>query len=230
MSQISEDALARKPAINAPPIVLASIAVLVAIHLILWWLGENWQIWSLYSLSFIPLRLGGGPLIPAPPGAQIWTFLTYALLHADYLHLLFNCIWLLIFGTPVARYCGAWRYLAIAAIAAAGGAAATLALYWGEFLTLIGASGAISGLLGAAIPIMYGRRSALTFAELIGNGRALVFMLVWLAATLATGAAGVGGTPYMGMNIAWEAHIGGFLAGLAAFFAITPATSRWKDV
>lgn len=218
----------RVPAINAPPVVLVLIAVLAAIHGLLWWLGEDWQVWALYAFSFVPVRLGGGPVIPMPEGSQAWSFLTYGLLHADWMHLLFNCIWLLIFGTPVARYCGAWHFLAIAAISTAGGALATLALHWGEFLTMIGASGAVSGLMGAAIPIMYGGpRRALSWRELLANSRALLFMLVWLGITLITSASGLGGSPFETINIAWEAHLGGFVSGIAAFYLIGTPTRPW---
>ena len=40
------------------------------------------------------------------PGSEYWTLVTYMLLHGDWMHLTFNALWLLVFGTPVARYLG----------------------------------------------------------------------------------------------------------------------------
>ncbi len=48
-----------------------------------------------------------GGILPGGFGAQIWTFFTYALIHADLMHLGFNALWLLAFGSPVARRFGA---------------------------------------------------------------------------------------------------------------------------
>lgn len=228
MSDAEPISAASPPVFNAPPIVLATILVLSAVHALFWWLGEDARIWSLYAFSFIPARLGGGLDIPAPRGAMAWSFVSYAFLHADWMHLLFNSIWLLIFGTPVARYCGAWRFVAISLIAAIGGSLATLALHWGAFLTLVGASGAVSGLMAAAIPVMYGGGRALSPRRLLAHRRALLFMAVWLGVTLVTGASGLGGAPFAGLNIAWEAHIGGFLAGLLAFYALGATPRRWR--
>jgi membrane associated rhomboid family serine protease len=165
-------------------------------------------------------------------GSQYWSLATYMLLHGDWMHLGFNCIWLLIFGTPVARYLGSLRFLALCLISGVIGGLASLLLHWGQELFVIGASGAVSGLLAAAIPIMYGRKvwggaRPLTFGEFLTNPRALMFTAVWLALTLFSGAAGWTGNSFMAEGgIAWEAHVGGFVGGLLAFYALAPRTVR----
>ena len=132
-----------------------------------------------------------------------------------------NSLWLLIFGTPVARRFGTLRFLIIALVATLGGALAMLAVYWGVFIVVVGASAAVSGLLAAAIPIMFGRPgAALTLGEFLHNRRAVVFMLVFLGMTLLTGVQGLPGFADGG-RIAWEAHLGGFVAGLLCFFVIS---------
>jgi membrane associated rhomboid family serine protease len=61
---------------------------------------------------------------PAPT-----TFLTYALLHGSWSHVILNCAWLAAFGAPVARRCGAWRFAALVAAGAVAGGAAHLIVH-----------------------------------------------------------------------------------------------------
>ena len=238
LSQFANDVERRErgagPVFQSPPVVLAVIAGLALIHAVLQYAGEDWQVWSLYAFAFIPERFGGTPF-PMIPGSQVWSFLTYAFLHGSWPHLIFNCLWLLIFGTVVARYLGAARFLLLSAISAVAGAFLTLLLHWGENYLMIGASGAVSGLMAAAVPIMYGRgrlmagwptgdpltARALGPAELLRNRNAVIFTLVWLVITLMSGATGFTGNSFLVEGgIAWEAHIGGFIAGLAGFYLL----------
>jgi membrane associated rhomboid family serine protease len=207
--------------------VLGVIGLLVAVHALLVFLGESWQIWSLYALALNPIRFTGADF-PMPAGSQYWTLATYMLLHGDWMHLTFNALWLLVFGTPVARYLGSGRFLLLSLVAGVMGGLASLVLHWGEMVFVVGASGAVSGLLAAAIPIMYGRRvpggaRPLTFRELLTSPKALTFTAIWLALTLFSGAAGWTGNSFMAEGgIAWEAHLGGFVGGLLAFYALAP--------
>jgi membrane associated rhomboid family serine protease len=208
------------PVFNVPWAVGALALVLVLIHGALRLAGEAWQTWAILTLAFVPARYGGTPVLTLP-GSEVWSFASYALLHGSWQHLLFNLIWLVIFGTVVARQLGGAKFYLLAAISAAGGAAATLAANWGSSGFMVGASGAVSGLIGAAIPIMYGRHQPLRFSELIRDGRALAFTAAWLALTLFSGATGWTGNSFADdFTIAWEAHLGGFLAGLASFYLL----------
>ncbi len=225
--------VAREPLFRAPKVVLILIAVLVCVHVAILLAGEDWRIWSLYALSFIPARISGGAPFPAILGSQIWSFVTYGLLHANVMHLFFNSLWLLVFGSVVARRLGALKFLVLACISTITGAVATLLTHWGEVAIVIGASGAVSGLMAAAIPLMYGvglrlgdtyRMDIATVRplrplEILTNRRAFVFTLVWMAVTLFSGASGWTGASFMEEGrIAWEAHLGGFAAGLIAFY------------
>jgi membrane associated rhomboid family serine protease len=226
----------RQPVFRVPLVVLAVVAGLVAIHALLFLGGPEWQVLNLYLFSFIPARIGGGVPYPAVPGSAAWSFVTYALLHGDWLHLASNCLWFTVFGTIVARRFSAARFLALCLAGAVGGAAAMLVWHWGEEIILVGASGSVSGLRAAAIPLMYAKRSsfsdlqstdlrslqALTPKELLTDRRALFFGFVWFAVTLLTGAGSgwLSNTFAGASSIAWEAHLGGFAAGLAAFYLL----------
>lgn len=220
------------PAFNVPPVVAAVIAVLVAVHVGLWYLGQDWQVWSLYALSIIPVRFTV-PGYPMPPGAQYWSLATYMLLHGSWMHLIFNAIWLLIFGTPVARYLGSLRFLLLAVVSGVVGGLCSLALHWGQEMVIVGASGGVMGLMGAAIPLMYGERlphggwRPARIGELLTNRRALTFTGVVMAVTLFSGGTGWTGNGFLAeSSIAWEAHVGGFIAGLFAFYVLAPRVQR----
>lgn len=205
--------------LNAPPVVLCTIAVLVAVHALRMTVGEDWDIWSIYAFSLLPARLGGPTPIPMIAGSQWWSFLTYAFLHADWLHLGLNSLWLLVFGTPVARWYGTPRFLIVSALSAIGGGVAMVIADWGSTIPVIGASAAVSGLMAAAIPVMYahGGRPLLP-GELMRDRRALVFVVLWLGITLLTSAQGY--IDDSGIRIAWEAHIGGFITGFVVYAAM----------
>ncbi len=220
-----------QPVFNAPWSVLALIAVLAAIHAALQYGGQSWQSASLYLFALIPARFteAGFPMVA---GSEYWSLITYAFLHGDWMHLLFNGLWLLIFGTVVARYLGHLGFFGLCAMAAVTGGLASLALHWGTIVFVLGASGAVSGLLGAAIPIMYGRRVAggvrpLSPGELIRSRNALIFMAIWLAITLVSGATGWTGNSFIEESgIAWEAHLGGFMGGIAGFYLLARRAVR----
>jgi membrane associated rhomboid family serine protease len=227
---------AREPLLNAPWIVLAIIGTCVAIHVLRVMGGNDFWLWSLRMFAFIPAQFSGA-VGEEWPYQKYWTFLSYALLHGSYMHLIFNSLWLLIFGSLVARRLSVLRFLLLAAISSAAGAAASLLVHWGEAVPVIGASAAVSGFMAAAVPLMYGGNIALasalkqqtrqvrplSFGELLRNRGALIFIVVWMMITLFTGAAGFDdGIIGVGqqVQIAWEAHLGGFIAGLAGFYLL----------
>jgi membrane associated rhomboid family serine protease len=222
-----------QPIFNVPGVVSSLVAIFVGIHLIRWLAGEEAYVWSLAVFSFIPAQVAGATWQESLPGAPVWSFLSYAFLHGDWTHLLFNCLWMVIFGSVAARRLGATRFLLLSAVSAIAGAAAMLLSYWGEVVPVIGASAAVSGQMAAAIPLMYGssagpglairsdlsRVPALSLSRLFTDARPLIFMILWLGITLLTGATGIV-SGVEGVTIAWQAHIGGFVAGLIAFYAL----------
>jgi membrane associated rhomboid family serine protease len=145
-----------------PAIVVALLVVLGLVHALLSVVltpGQTTEFLLLFA--FIPARYDASvlPDIVWPGGwaADIWTFVTYALIHGDLTHLVFNAVWLLAFGSPVARRFGPLRFLAFMAVTAAAGAAVHLATHFGELLPMIGASAAISGAMAAATRFAFQR-------------------------------------------------------------------------
>ena len=175
--------------------------------------------------------------LPGGFGAQIWTFVTYAFLHASWMHLGVNAVWFLAFGSAVARRFGTARFLIFFCVTAAAGAIAHLFAFGGQDAPVIGASAAISGTMAAAMrfafqrggPLSFRRRSAtpLIMCPRCRSSRALrepaviAFLVVWFGFNFVFG---LWSTPLTGDNevVAWQAHIGGFVAGLLLFAWFDP--------
>lgn len=233
----------REPLFNVPGIVVATLLLLAAIHAVRDYLLNDLQNSELLlTFAFIPARYDtsvlGGAALPGGAGAQVWTFLTYALLHGDWTHFFVNAIWFLPFGTALARRFGSLRTVAFMLVTAAAGAAAQLVSHSGEQSAMIGASATISGLMAAAMrfafqrggPLGFWRRDeeqayrvpALPLSGLLRDPRVLAFVAVWFAMNIFFG---LGAFPISGgeQAVAWQAHIGGFIAGLLLFGWFDPA-------
>jgi membrane associated rhomboid family serine protease len=232
----------REPLFNVPTVIVALLAVLTLVHGVReWLLTEDQDLQFLYTFAFIPARYDAsivlGGVLPGGFGAEIWTFVTYALLHGSWTHLGVNGVWLLAFGSPVARRFGTARFLAFFVVTAAAGAGMHLLTNAGSQAPMIGASASISGAMAAAIRFVFQRGGPLGFMRgadeesyrvpalpLIGvlsDVRVLIFLAAWFGINLLFGLISV---PFAGNNevVAWQAHIGGFLAGLILFSWFDP--------
>jgi membrane associated rhomboid family serine protease len=219
----------REPVFLLPGAVTAMIGVLVAIHLASTLvLNQSGQFQLVFWFAFQPLRILAGIDDPSLAVPLLWTPFSHALMHAGWEHLLVNAAWFAIFATPVTRRYGAGPMLAIFFISAAAGAAlfAATTLYSGSYL--IGASGGVAGLTGAAVRFIFqavivaehpetGERIALGrrlagFGDLWRDTRARFFILIWVVLNAAVPLLPL--VTGMQMSIAWQAHLGGFFAGL----------------
>lgn len=226
----------RSPAVSLPPAVLWLSAFLILVHVVRLGMSAAADEWTLLAFAFIPARYAeGGAMLPGGEAARLWSLISYAFLHADFLHLFVNVIWMASFGGALARRFGTMRFLMLAAAAAVAGAALHYVLHPRELTLVIGASGAVSGMMAAAArfafapggPLSRGAspRSFSVPAEpltaIFTNRRTLAFVLVWFAVNLLFGLTG-GVIAGVDGPIAWEAHIGGFLAGLLLFPLLDP--------
>lgn len=233
---MSEAPLRREPMFNVPPAVLGTLALLVGIHLLrVFVLTPAQDLDLLVRFAFIPARYEPAIAAGAPGGlgAQIWTFFTYALIHGDFAHLGINGVWLLAFGSAVERRLGGLRFALFAAVTAAAGAGAHLLTHPGQIFPMVGASAAISGFMAAAMRFMFqpgravfgaGRMYRAPAAPLLlalHDPRVLAFLGAWFAINLifGLGSISIGEGP---QAIAWQAHFGGFLAGLLLFPLFDP--------
>jgi len=207
----------REPIFRAPTSVVVLIALIVLAHIARILAPAATSDHILESLAFIPARYLSWPTDAHAVIADVIPFIGYLFLHANATHLIVNCLWLLAFGSAVARRFGGTLFLALFFISGIVAALAQLAGSWGSGDAAIGASGAIAGIMGAGLRMVwladpFGRREGLPLQPLLSR-QVLVFSGVWVIANIITGTTGIGKLPGVG-PIAWEAHIGGYFAGL----------------
>lgn len=141
--------------------------------------------------------------------------LTAMLLHGGWTHAIMNAVAALAFGTPVARLFGTkvgptvflLFYLGCGVLASLGYGL----IHWGSSEPMVGASGAVFGLIGAATRLLGGQGRVLP----MGDRRVIGAAITWMAVNAVTGM--IGGLPGAeGAKIAWEAHAVGFIVGFLA--------------
>lgn len=220
--------MTREPIFNVPGAVVVVLALLAVVHIAMSYLTDVDDEYLIWVLAFIPARyVGLANEMPGGPLASWTSFVTHQLVHGDLTHLLINCAWLLVFGSPVAQRIGGARFFVFALVCGFAGALAFMLVRWGEAVPMVGASGAISGLMGAGFRLLlptidkgeyHEMREAPRAVRLATLGecfrsRRLMFailafiivnFLIAFVAPVMTDSAG----------IAWEAHLGGFAAGL----------------
>ncbi|MBD9449379.1 MULTISPECIES: rhomboid family intramembrane serine protease [unclassified Rhizobium] len=213
------------PIFNLPGPVLAALALLGLIYAVqsLLLSGSGLD-WLFFNFGFIPLRY----ITPlSEQGPQLfWTPITYSLLHGSIEHIVFNGLWLMAFGTPVARRIGTFRFIVFWVLSATASAAFHAALDWGGATLLIGASGVVSGLMGAACRFAFPPEQRMSGPahlnprlSMLGAFRSrtvVAFILFWFVGNLLIAV----GVPLIGdgsQAIAWDAHIGGFVFGFVLF-------------
>ena len=209
----------REPVFNLPPVVTAFVAICVAVHLVrLYVLDMEQDFELLVRAAFIPIRYSGQFPI------DIYAFtspVTYSLLHGGWAHLGVNMIWLAAFGSPLANRIGTARFVLFWVATSIAAAALHYVLHMTDQSPLVGASGAISGMMGAAARFGFriDRSSGhsafggpvLPISTVLRSRGVVTFLAVWMVVNLVTGLVGLGAGDES--QIAWEAHIGGFLVG-----------------
>ena len=214
----------REPVFNLPPVVMFFIAVCVGIYVLQFHVLTMAQDYAvLIRGAFIPVRYSGQ--VPL----DIYAFtspVTYSLLHGSFAHLTVNMVWLGAFGSPLANRLGTARFVLFWVAASLAAVALHYVLHMQDQSPLVGASGAISGMMGAAARFGFrinrnsGRAAfggpVLPVGVVLMSRGVVTFLAVWMVINLVTGLVGL--LPGESSQIAWEAHIGGFVLG---FFGVS---------
>lgn len=233
----------RQPAFNVPMVILVSIVLLVVVHLYRFYiLDADGDQQFLLAFAFFPVRFNAEAMVGLEhffPGGQagaLASFVTYGFIHGDWLHIIVNVFWLLVFGSALARRFGVARFILMSLIGSVAGALLHLATNWGSPIPVVGASAAISAHMACAARFAFvpygplGRpRSdhpgafflpSLSIFGMARNVQVVSFLGIWFAVNLIFG---LGSSVVDGeTSIAWQAHIGGFLAGLILFPLFDP--------
>ena len=149
--------------------------------------------------------------------AWLWPLFTSMFLHGGWAHLIGNSLFLWIFGAGVESRLGHGRFLLFYLLCGVAGAQLQAVLHADSMVPMIGASGAIAGVLGAYLALYpHATVTVLVpvfFYPLFFDVPALFFLGIWFLEQLLAGATSFAFTQHGG--VAWWAHVGGFLAGLA---------------
>ena len=199
----------RFPLVTVLLIVVNSVVFLYELSL-----GEKGVQALLGAFALVPARLVPGSL-PVPGAAPVGvTVITSMFLHGGFLHVIGNMLYLWIFGNNVEDAMGRVRFVVFYLLCGTTAALGHAFLNLRSAVPMIGASGAISGVLGAYV-LLYPRARVLTlftlgfFVRLIEVPAIFVlgfwFILQFLNALIASRAGG---------GVAWHAHVGGFVAGM----------------
>jgi membrane associated rhomboid family serine protease len=182
-----------------------------------------------FEFGATPCRITGACPVPGDFPSPVATIFTSMFLHGGLLHVGGNMLYLWIFGDNVEDTLGHGRYLTLYMLAGVAAASTQVAVHPRSPVPMIGASGAVSGVLGAYILLFpfAGVHMLLVFGFLVKVVRwpALVVLGFWiviqaLSGILTFSSAAWGGGQAGGT--AWFAHIGGFAAGAALLFLMRP--------
>src|SRR5205085_5964989 len=191
---------------TVPVVTYALIALNVLVFLLELSAGDTF----IKQWAFVPSRFSANPAGEAP------TIFTAMFMHGGWLHLGGNMLYLWIFGDNIENVLGHRRYLFFyllcGIIASLSHVLATKLLGQNLLIPSLGASGAISGVLGAYILLFPRRRVTMFFIRFITHVSAFWAIGIWIVFQLVSGLGMLGGSG--GGGVAYAAHIGGFAAGL----------------
>lgn len=193
------------PSRKRPFITIAFIVINVVVFIYEMSLGRDVNTF-IFHFGMIPRNIVAGQ--------GIHTLFTSMFLHGGFWHILGNMLYLWIFGDNVEDAFGHFGFLAMYLVTGLAGSAAHILTAVGSKVPTIGASGAVSGVLGAYF-ILYPRAQVLALVPIFFFIRfmalpAFIFLGFWFFLQLLYGASSMGG----GAGVAFFAHIGGFVVGV----------------
>jgi len=222
---------AREPVFNLPRSVVIAAAVIVGVQFLRDLLPDVEDARLLLTLAFIPARYSGeASELPGGYVTCVTSFFTYMIVHGGWVHVIVNVLWMVAFGSAVAKRIGDVRFLYFSTLCGVAGALTYLVFHLGGLAPMIGASAAISGQMAGALRFFFNMRWSgpgaappdltqvplASLGETFRDRRIVLFLVIWIVLNVVFGLIpqpliGAGG------GIAWEAHIGGFVCGLLSF-------------
>jgi membrane associated rhomboid family serine protease len=193
------------PSSKRPIVTYLLVAMNVAVFIYQLSLGRGYQDFVI-SYGVIPQHILSG--------YDFYTLLTSMFMHGGFWHILGNMLYLWIFGDNVEDALGKFWFIVMYFLAGIGGSVAHILVAQNSTIPTIGASGAISGVLGAYL-ILYPKAKVLALVPIIFFIRfimlpAYIFLGFWIFLQLILGVGGTAG----GAGVAYFAHIGGFVIGV----------------
>jgi membrane associated rhomboid family serine protease len=187
------------------------------------------------NVLFFLLELGGGDafilkwaFVPsrfmANPGADFLTIFTSMFMHAGWVHLGGNMLYLWIFGDNVEDRFGHFKFTIFYLLCGLAATLAQLFFNMGSNLPNLGASGAIAGVLGAYILMFPQGRVRVLQGQQVIQVPALIVIGLWIVLQFFSGIGSIANTADTG-GVAYMAHIGGFIAGFVLTFLFRGRTT-----
>ncbi len=217
------------PTRSAPVVTVALIALNVLVFLYQFSLefgspGEGARAGQAFAMEFglVPCRLTGACEVMGDLPSPVFTIFSSMFLHGSLFHIAGNMLYLWIFGNNVEDTLGHGRFVLFYLASGLAAAAMQTAVGPSSQVPMIGASGAISGVLGAYF-LLFPRANVLTlvvfgFFWRIVSIPALVVLGFWMVVQILNGLGSLGA----GGGVAWFAHIGGFFAGMGLVLLLRP--------
>ena len=243
---VSDDNTGR---IRTPYVTYLLIVLNVLVFVFLQGMGTNEQF--TYAFSVVPQEIRTGediarqvrvevgndtaviPLQPTPVSVY-FTLLVSMFMHGSFMHLFGNMLFLWIFGDNVEDDLGPGRYLgfylATGVLASLAHVVTTFTLGDNPFIPSLGASGAISGVLGGYLVLHPHRRVRVLMLRTLTEVPAYVAVGLWFVFQLISAFGVIGQGPQSGGGVAFMAHIGGFVAGvvLVKVFGAGASKPAWS--
>jgi membrane associated rhomboid family serine protease len=192
---------------------------LIALNVLVFFLELSGGDALITQWAFVPSRF------LADPAGDFLTLFSSMFMHAGWLHLGSNMLYLWIFGDNVEDRFGHIPYLIFYVLCGLAATFAQLVFSMDSNIPNLGASGAIAGVLGAYILLFPGRQIKVLMGNRMGSVSALIVIGLWIILQFFSGVASISETADTG-GVAFMAHIGGFVAGFLLTFLFRGNSAR----
>ena len=220
------------PSYRTPIVTVGLIAANILVYVGQLILPPQEAVQFIYLYGLIPLEISGGDLLVPHPIPLYATVFTSMFVHGGLFHLGGNMLYLWIFGDNVEDRIGRLKFLVFYLLSGLAAAAAQIWTDPASKIPMVGASGAISGVLGAYL-FLFPHARVLTLIPLgffyrLVEVPALIILGFWIIVQVLNG---VGTLGVQVGGVAWFAHIGGFVAGLGMVVLLSGGRKQlhWRD-